>query len=112
MFQCPQCSSKKLYKDGLRYLKDGSHIQRYLCRVCGHRFSETLNTLSSKGSIWQVGAAPSPRRVKNLVKVEQLEEKRAAGATKKTPEEIKPLVESGFEYVTEREGLIYFRKRK
>jgi len=30
----------------------------------------------------------------------------------KTPEEINPLIESGFEYVTEKEGLIYFRKRK
>ena len=30
----------------------------------------------------------------------------------KTPEEIKLLIESGFEYVTEKDGLIYFRKRK
>jgi len=30
----------------------------------------------------------------------------------KTPDEIKGLIESGFEYVTEKEGLIYFRKRK
>jgi len=30
----------------------------------------------------------------------------------KSPEEIKTLIESGFEYVTEKDGLIYFRKRK
>ena len=38
--KCPQCGSKRLYKDGLRYLKDGTSIQRYLCRECGYRFSE------------------------------------------------------------------------
>ncbi|MEM2254803.1 MAG: tyrosine-type recombinase/integrase [Candidatus Bathyarchaeia archaeon] len=36
---CPECSSKRLYKDGLRYLADGSAVQRYLCRDCGYRFS-------------------------------------------------------------------------
>jgi len=30
----------------------------------------------------------------------------------KSPEEIKTLIEAGFEYVTEKDGLIYFRKRK
>ncbi len=30
----------------------------------------------------------------------------------KTPEEIKLFIEAGFEYVTEKDALIYFRKRK
>ncbi|MGB9959378.1 MAG: IS1/IS1595 family N-terminal zinc-binding domain-containing protein [Candidatus Bathyarchaeales archaeon] len=38
--RCPQCSSERLYKDGLRYLKDGSNVQRYLCRNCGYRFTQ------------------------------------------------------------------------
>jgi hypothetical protein len=37
---CPQCGSKSLYKDGLRYLKDGDTVQRWLCRDCGYRFSD------------------------------------------------------------------------
>jgi len=37
---CPECGSTRLYKDGLRYLKDGSTVQRYLCRNCGFRFSD------------------------------------------------------------------------
>jgi transposase-like protein len=41
MLCCPQCGSRLLYKDGLRCLADGSSIQRYLCRNCGYRFSET-----------------------------------------------------------------------
>lgn len=37
---CPECGSNSLYKDGLRCLKDGSTIQRWLCRSCFYRFSE------------------------------------------------------------------------
>lgn len=39
---CPSCGSQLIWKDGLRYPKEGSSpVQRYLCRSCGHRFSET-----------------------------------------------------------------------
>jgi integrase len=38
--RCPECGSTKLYRDGLRYLTDGSSVQRWLCRNCGFRFSE------------------------------------------------------------------------
>jgi integrase len=37
---CPECGSTRLYKDGLRYLADGTTVQRWLCRNCGYRFSE------------------------------------------------------------------------
>jgi len=40
MVQCSQCGSKLLYRDGIRYLSDGSTVQRWLCRNCGYRFSE------------------------------------------------------------------------
>ncbi|MEM3459485.1 MAG: tyrosine-type recombinase/integrase [Candidatus Bathyarchaeia archaeon] len=38
--KCPQCSSTSLYKDGLRYLSNGSSVQRWLCRNCGYRFTD------------------------------------------------------------------------
>jgi len=38
--KCPECNSNRLYKDGIRYLADGSSIQRWLCRNCGYRFSQ------------------------------------------------------------------------
>ncbi|MGB9779182.1 MAG: transposase, partial [Candidatus Bathyarchaeales archaeon] len=38
---CPLCGSTKICKDGIRYLTDGSNIQRFLCKICGYRFSET-----------------------------------------------------------------------
>jgi len=37
---CPQCGSKRVWKDGLRYLNNGEAVQRYICRSCGHRFSD------------------------------------------------------------------------
>jgi integrase/recombinase XerD len=39
---CPQCNSKRLYKDGLRYTNSEA-VQRFLCRDCGYRFSENSN---------------------------------------------------------------------
>ena len=54
--QCPQCSSKKVWRDGIRYIS-GGEVQRWLCRVCGLRFStssnqtravETIETLQTK----------------------------------------------------------------
>jgi integrase len=37
---CPQCGSRKLWRDGLRYSIFGDSIQRWLCRECGLRFSD------------------------------------------------------------------------
>jgi integrase len=37
---CPQCNSNRLFKDGIRRLSSGSQVQRWLCRECGHRFSD------------------------------------------------------------------------
>jgi integrase len=40
VIHCPSCGSERFHRDGLRYLKDGSSTQRWLCRVCGIRFCE------------------------------------------------------------------------
>jgi len=47
---CPQCNSKRIWKDGLRYERCESRepIQRYLCRDCGFRFSESTAHLKVK----------------------------------------------------------------
>jgi len=37
---CPECGASKTWKDGTRRTDDGK-IQRYYCRECGYRFSET-----------------------------------------------------------------------
>lgn len=38
---CPECGSKKVWRDGLRYSLFGDRIQRWLCRNCGLRFSDS-----------------------------------------------------------------------
>ena len=38
--ECPNCHSKKNWKDGIRETVNGS-VQRFLCRDCGYRFSES-----------------------------------------------------------------------
>jgi len=37
--KCPECASQRVWKDGLRQTKHGD-VQRWLCRSCGHRFSD------------------------------------------------------------------------
>ena len=95
--RCPLCNSKRVWKDGLRYTQDGE-VQRYLCRSCGYRFSETsLNRSDPPEQVKVVDTKKSYRPVshilnrqvcvtetqgaKNLAEVESRTEKRAAGAT-------------------------------
>ena len=52
MVLCPQCGSKRIWKDGLRYdaCSNGA-VQRYLCRSCGFRFSDITSKPSVKLNI-------------------------------------------------------------
>lgn len=43
---CPECGGSRIDKAGLRYLEDGSSVQRFQCRECGFRFSEKSFKLS------------------------------------------------------------------
>ena len=105
--RCPQCSSKRLYKDGLRYLKNGLSVQRWLCRKCGYRFTQPQRNNSDasqhiqkvhrqilnspeallsncQGSSEAKSRAPiASKAVQTLVEVETRTEKQAAGATEK-----------------------------
>lgn len=40
--ECPECYSRRIWKDGVRVTKFGT-VQRFLCRDCGFRFSEKSN---------------------------------------------------------------------
>lgn len=48
---CPQCSSKKIWRDGLRYEMFGDQIQRWLCRDCGLRFSDPNDLQKAKKAV-------------------------------------------------------------
>ncbi|MCS7114451.1 MAG: site-specific integrase [Candidatus Bathyarchaeota archaeon] len=102
---CPQCGGTRLYRDGLRYLANGSAIQRWLCRTCGYRFTEKninrsdrfqhaskvdgqiLNspdalTSNRQGSCEAYsGASSALRAVKTLTTVENPSKSGQAGAT-------------------------------
>ena len=87
MVSCPQCTSQRLWKDGLRKTPVGE-VQRHLCRECGYRFSEkTIIKPSSYGSTCQI-CVSHVRKAKNLTRVEPLRE-RLAGATKQDAATIK-----------------------
>jgi len=45
--QCPECSSDRIWKDGIRYVRE-KEVQRYVCRSCGLRFSESTAQLQIK----------------------------------------------------------------
>jgi integrase/predicted RNA-binding Zn-ribbon protein involved in translation (DUF1610 family) len=76
---CPSCGGTKLYRDGIRYLADGSQTQRWLCRNCGFRFSESsLNNCQTK----KEGGAHGKKAL--AVEAEKEMEKREAGATEQT----------------------------
>jgi len=78
---CPECGSKLLYKDGLRYLSDGSTVQRWLCRNCGYRFSEK----SFKNC--QTTNRSDAHQKAILMEVQRQIEKREAGATEQTAQQ-------------------------
>ena len=105
---CPECGSTRRYRDGLRYLSDGSSVQRWLCRDCAYRFSEkppqkklkwqinTANTLTSKRRI-----CANREEAKNLTTA--TETKTVAGDLTKLPQETKGLITKYMAYL-ERQG--------
>ena len=71
---CPQCGSKRLYKDGFRFLQSGKKIQRYRCANNGHRFSEHFGRQNiiakpNNNQICQVGVIL--QEAKNLEKIQE-----------------------------------------
>jgi len=124
---CPQCSSQRIWKDGLRQTRLGP-VQRYLCRQCGYQFSEPKVHLRpsgiSEGSqsvqkvhtkflrppadklvLCQIGAAQTTG-AKNLAETQEIptQEKAQRGATPAPdPETIKGLI-AQYAYYLEKEN--------
>jgi transcription initiation factor TFIIIB Brf1 subunit/transcription initiation factor TFIIB len=103
---CPECGSKKLYRDGLRYLADGSSVQRWICRDCGYRFSEKPLQTNQEWSINNPDCLTSKRRIcakeaKNLTQA--TETKTVAGDLERLPQDVKGLITKYMAYL-EKEG--------
>ena len=60
---CPECGSKKAWKDGIRYVQD-NQIQRYLCRSCGYRFSESTKSLIRFSALYMQAKTTKRSRTK------------------------------------------------
>jgi integrase len=87
---CHSCGSNSLFRDGNRYLSDGSSVQRWLCRACGFRFSVRP---SKENSEWSLNKATTllynhqicALEAKNLEP--QTEIKTVAGGKQLSPEQ-------------------------
>jgi len=90
MLECPECGSKRLFKDGKRKLKDGSTVQRYLCRDCGYRFTDprTRQILKVRSGISYDEGFRSPR----LKLVEVKEEPEPGPQKRETTKDLKSLL--------------------
>ena len=78
---CPECGSSKAWKDGFRHADQGL-VQRWLCRSCGKRFSQSSLTNKKEDQhtlMYQVCVADGA--TKNLDTVETRIQEKAAGAT-------------------------------
>ena len=81
---CPKCHSNKIWKDGKRKTQKTS-IQRFICRKCGYRFSEsTILSTNSRNTIRRQVCAYKTKVAKNLTKVENQTNKALRESTAET----------------------------
>ncbi len=76
---CPECGSTKAWKDGFRHAEQGL-VQRWLCRSCGKRFSQSSLTNKKENQLnlmYQVCVADGV--TKNLDIIETRTQDQAAG---------------------------------
>ncbi len=82
--ECPECHSKRNWKDGIRETVNGS-VQRFVCRDCGFRFSEKSNIVMEINCGCQLSAIyPEAKKLDTAT-----ETKTVAGEIGKTQQEIK-----------------------
>jgi integrase len=65
---CPLCASKRVWHDGLRYTLEGN-TQRFICRDCGHRFSERKPL--QENSSWLINRANATVRGSRVCELQQ-----------------------------------------
>lgn len=85
--KCPSCHSKRFWKDGIRKTRNGS-VQRYICRDCGYRFSESSVLSMNLSNSGERQVCAILMEAKNLTEAEPLESG-LAGATAIDEAEIK-----------------------
>jgi len=115
--KCPSCNSQRIWKDGIRQTSKGE-VQRYICRECGLRFSETswngsdesehvervhtTSFYSDRALLFNRRVGVSEVEAKNLAE-ETTRQEWAAGAIKPDPATVKGLI-ARYAYWLEKEG--------
>jgi integrase len=80
---CPNCMSQIFFnKNGIRYLKDGTAKQRWLCKKCGYRFSEHTSVRETNFLSNSAGAINSQNCLNTECQICALEAKNLTSATK------------------------------
>jgi hypothetical protein len=72
--ECPNCHSKRNWKDGLRETNLGS-IQRFVCRDCSFRFSEKSYKDSMTIEVRQLCADLEAKKLDTATEITLLREK-------------------------------------
>jgi integrase len=51
---CPRCNSEKVWRDAKRYTRLGDVIQRWYCRDCGRRFSDSIDVANARSTFERI----------------------------------------------------------
>jgi len=83
--KCPECGSESIYKSGLRYVPVGTPIQRFLCRICGYRFSfrpknSKTSQLTKNCEYALPGSNPGAKNLQALTALKEIERTTTAEA--------------------------------
>lgn len=102
----------------MRYTNSGE-VQRCLCRSCGFRFSESTQGHKTKDILYVKQLLGHKNTQNTLIYITTEKALFQHGSEEEfhikvaqKPEEIKALLEAGFDYVLQKDGLAFFRKRK
>ncbi len=97
VIKCPECGSEKFFKDGVRKLSNKQEKQRYVCRVCGYRYTypTSLNSVSDNSVSSQICVAET----KNLEPVQKTKGKLFCAGDAKLSADTKGLLTQFYAYL-------------
>ena len=97
VLKCPECGKNKFFKDGKRKLSNGETAQRYICRICGYRYTNptSLNVQDTNKASSQICAIEA----KNLDPVQKTKGRLFCAGDAKLSADIKGLLTQFYAYL-------------
>ncbi|MGD0071770.1 MAG: tyrosine-type recombinase/integrase [Candidatus Bathyarchaeia archaeon] len=98
VIRCPECNKDRIFKDGIRKLSNGEQKQRFICRSCGYRFTDTtsLNVQDNNKANSQICATIG---AKNLEPVQKTKGKLFCAGDAKLSADTKGLLTQFYAYL-------------